>query len=257
MFVNLISDIHLEFADLTLPGGEVLILAGDAVEAKHIHTERYARFFQEECAKYQQVIYVMGNHEHYGFRFNLTYNKLKEHLPANVSLLEKEHVKIGDTVFVGATLWTDCNKGDPITLHSLKTMMNDYRVITNHYKDRDLYYKLTPEVTRTDHMRAKEYIGQTAKEFADCNIVVVTHHAPSSQSIHPRFRGDFTMNGGFASSMEDFILDNPNIKVWTHGHTHDPHDYTIGDCRIMCNPRGYMGYEERARLFDPTIGFEI
>jgi len=257
MFVNLISDLHLEFRDLTLPGGDVLILGGDVVEAKHVHHDRYIRFFNEECSKYRHVIYVMGNHEHYGFKFDQTYNQLKQHLPTNVHLLEKEHVEIDGTVFVGATLWTDCNKGDPITVHSLKDMMNDYRVITYHDKHKDVYFRLTPAVTMADHARAKEYIRTIALQHTDKNIVVVTHHGPSYQSIHPRFRSDFAMNGGFSSELSAFMLEHPNIKVWTHGHTHDPHDYTVGHCRVMCNPRGYAGYEEQARLFDPSIGFDI
>ena len=65
------------------------------------------------------------------------------------------------------------------------------------------------------------------------------------------------MNGGYSSNLEEFILDRPQIKVWTHGHTHDTFDYMIGSTRVMCNPRGYNGYEERAKEFDPTIGFDI
>jgi len=47
----------------------------------------------------------------------------------------------------------------------------------------------------------------------------------------------------------DFMLDRPQIKVWTHGHTHDPFDYMIGSIRIVCNPRGYDGHEDRADQF--------
>ncbi len=58
MRVNLISDLHLEFGDLVLPGGDVLILGGDIVEAKHLTQSKYVRFFNEECSKYREVIYV-------------------------------------------------------------------------------------------------------------------------------------------------------------------------------------------------------
>jgi hypothetical protein len=37
--------------------------------------------------------------------------------------------------------------------------------------------------------------------------------------------------------------------LWTHGHTHDRFDYMIGGCRIVCNPRGYIHYEQRADEF--------
>ena len=276
MRVNVISDLHLEFADLVLPGGDVLILSGDVCEVKNIkkdhynpdmvmlahervdrRPDRYIRFFEEECSKYREVIYVMGNHEHYGFRFDKTYNYLKENIPPNIRLLEKESVEIDGVVFVGGTLWTDLNKNDPITAYTLKTSMNDYRVITNLYKDKGLYYKLTPEYTLAEHNLTKQFISDTVAASGDKPVVVVTHHSPSKLSIKPRYQGDYHMNGGYSSAMEDFILDRPQIKFWTHGHTHDTFDYMIGECRVICNPRGYAGYEERATEFDPTMGFDI
>ena len=54
------------------------------------------------------------------------------------------------------------------------------------------------------------------------------------------------MNGGYSSELDDFIQDRPQIKLWTHGHTHEDFDYQIAGCRILCNPRGYINYEERA-----------
>lgn len=275
MKVHVISDLHLEFADLTLPGGDVLILSGDVLEAKNlkltdytpeivalnertgVKSHRYCRFFYEECAKYRHVIYVMGNHEHYGYKFNKTYEHLKENIPGNVHLLEKEHVDIDGVIFIGATLWTNCNNGDAITMMTLQHSMNDYRVITNHYKESGLYYKLTPKVTFEEHIRTKQYISETANKFADRTVVVVTHHSPSKQSTKPRYKDDFHMNGGYSSNLEEFIAEHPNIKVWTHGHTHDTFDYQVAQCRIICNPRGYAGYEERAKDFDPTVGFDI
>ena len=57
------------------------------------------------------------------------------------------------------------------------------------------------------------------------------------------------MNGAYSSDLSEFILANPQIKLWTHGHTHDVFDYMIGSTRVVCNPRGYHLYEERADQF--------
>lgn len=275
MRINLISDLHLEFGDLTLPGGDVLILSGDVLEAKHlkmvdytpeivalnermgVKSHRYMKFFYEECAKYKDVIYVIGNHEHYGFRFDKTYNHLKEHLPANIHLLEKESLELNGVLFIGATLWTNCNNADSITMYTLKHSMNDYRLVQNYYPDKNLYHKLIPEFTYADHIKAVRYIEQTAKANPEKTVVVCTHHAPSFQSIGEQFKSDKHMNGGYASDLSELILENPNIKVWTHGHTHAVFDYKIGECRVLCNPRGYYGYEHRAQQFDPTFGFDV
>lgn len=271
MRVNVISDLHLEFDDLVLPGGDVLILSGDVLEAKnlkqenyspdavavvadeHRRSDRYARFFNEECAKYRKVIYVMGNHEHYGYTFDKTYNQLKGQLPQNVTLLEKESVEIDGVIFVGGTLWTDMNNADALTLYHLRAMMNDFRVIWYNAKGR----KFRPEDAYHEHVQTKNYISSVATANPDKTVVVVTHHSPSRKSTKPRYEDDFHMNGGYSSSLEEFIMDHPNIKFWTHGHTHDTFDYMIEQCRIVCNPRGYVGYEERAKEFDPTVGFDV
>jgi hypothetical protein len=135
--------------------------------------------------------------------------------------------------------------------------MNDYRVVQNYYADKGLYHKLIPEFTYADHVKAKRFIAKTAEENPDKTIVAVTHHGPSKRSIKPKYEKDFHMNGGYSSNLDEFIMDHPNIKFWTHGHTHDSFDYMIDQCRIICNPRGYSGYEERAREFDPAVGFDI
>jgi Icc-related predicted phosphoesterase len=267
MRVDLISDIHLEFGDLTLPGGDILIISGDACEARYLDksaygpdsvhfafedprrkTGRFYRFFEEECRKYRKTIMVMGNHEHYGGRFDKTYDQIKNNLPDHVQLMEKETVEIDGVLFIGATLWTDCNKGDGLTMFHLKNSMSDYRVIT--MKNGSIYHKLTPERTGEEHMRTKEYIEQVLRNNQEREVslpvVVVTHMAPSKLSIKPMYENDTLMNGGYSSQLDDFILDHPQIRLWTHGHTHEDFDYQIGSTRILCNPRGYVNYEERA-----------
>jgi hypothetical protein len=66
------------------------------------------------------------------------------------------------------------------------------------------------------------------------------------------------MNGGYHSDLSEFILDHPQIKLWTHGHTHVPFDYMIGETRVVCNPRGYEndGYSEDTG-WNPNILLEI
>ena len=58
---------------------------------------------------------------------------------------------------------------------------------------------------------------------------------------------------GSYSDLSEFILDRPGIKLWTHGHTHENFDYMIGSTRIVCNPRGYDGYEDIADNFSLKV----
>ena len=270
------SDLHLEFADLTLPGGDVLILSGDVCEAKNYKKEhynpemvlleherkdrrpdRFSRFIEEETRKYKEVIYVMGNHEHYGGQFQKTWNHISTQLPDNVHLLENATHTIEDVTFVGATLWTDMNKSDPLTLYQIGQMMNDYRQVTMFNEAKHVYHRLTPERTLEEHYKSKRFITECVEGKPDQKFVVCTHHSPSKLSIKPRYQGDHIMNGAYSSDLSEFIIANPQIKVWTHGHTHDAFDYMVGETRILCNPRGYAGYEERSMEFDPAFGFDI
>ena len=72
----------------------------------------------------------------------------------------------------------------------------------------------------------------------------------SKMSTHPRYGDELIMNGGYSSALDEFIMDHPQIKAWFHGHTHDDFDYMVGSTRIVCNPRGYINYEDRADNFN-------
>ena len=277
MRVDLISDIHLEFGDLILPGGDILIISGDACEAHYLDKTaygpdsvhfsfedprrlctRFQRFFEEECPKYRSVIYVMGNHEHYKGQYEKTYNDIKSNMPANVHLLEQETLIIDGVLFIGATLWTDMNRGDALTMYHLKDGMNDYRMIK--MKNGEIYHKLTPNRTLDEHVRTKQFIEIALKNNREREnplpVVMVTHHAPSKLSIKPEYEDDHLMNGGYSSDLSDIMLDHPEIRVWTHGHTHDEFKYMMGETTVLCNPRGYYGYESRANSYAPK-GFDI
>jgi Icc-related predicted phosphoesterase len=189
----------------------------------------------------------MGNHEHYGGDYQLSYQLLKDELSSfeNVYLLEKEVVKIQDHTFIGGTLWTDMNKNDPNTLWHVRRVMNDFRIVSNGGRN-----DLIPEEVYSDHLRMMEFIKSVVDENKEGKFVVVGHHAPSKLSIKPRYQKDVLTNGAYSSDLSEFILDRPQIKLWTHGHTHEVFDYMVGSTRILCNPRGYIDYEDRANDFE-------
>ena len=73
----------------------------------------------------------------------------------------------------------------------------------------------------------------------------------SDLSVKPRYEHDYHMNGAYRSNLEDFIVARPQIKLWIHGHTHHEFDYMVGDTRVVCNPRGYVGYERDSQEIEP------
>jgi len=296
MKLQVVSDLHLEFGPVRIENAgntDVLILSGDICVAndlgerdvhnmlgEHTKSHRYHSFFEECCAQFPHVIYIAGNHEHYHGNYPTTIPLLRERLKylSNLHILDKNTEEIDDVLFIGGTLWTDMNKEDPITLSQIRRMMNDYRLIedTNtpiNYKaflpDPDNPGKeitvfkqrtgqFTPETSVEDHKQMLEVIRTTlASVPVNKKVVIVGHHSPSKQSIKPRYERDVIVNGAYSSELSEFILDHPQIKLWTHGHTHHEFDYMIGSTRIFCNPRGYIGYEDQAEVFDPSKVVEI
>ncbi|CAB4163824.1 Calcineurin-like phosphoesterase domain, ApaH type [uncultured Caudovirales phage] len=277
MLIAIASDLHLEFGDITLKNTEaadVLILSGDILIVEDLRkfpryedvdtvsgpnvllgirypgqkaASMYRNFLDNVSAEFKHVIYVAGNHEFYHGKWDQTIEVLRAECAGyeNIHFLECDTTVIEDVTFTGGTLWTDCNKQDPLTLHGLTDCMTDFRVIKNEAAG---YTRLRPIHTVDRHDKTKKYIKHVL-DNTEGKVVVVGHHAPSSLSVHERFVRDFLMNGGYYSDLSEFILDNPKIVLWTHGHMHDPCDYMIGDTRVVCNPRGYIGQESCADEF--------
>jgi len=272
MKLQIISDLHLEFNNVTVnnAGADILCLAGDICLAHHLYRHpisnlpnnadkghlaaRYRQFFDHVSKEFDQVLYIMGNHEHYSGRWNNTAAHLREALEPwdNITLLDDGWLNFGNTRIVGTSLWTDMNKGDPLTMMHIKGMMNDYHVIT--IENNGTYHKLRPIDTFNAHVRAIETIKLAAETWTG-NVVVLGHHSPSHKSIHPIYQNDTLMNGGYCSDLSNFILDQDKIKLWIHGHTHHSFDYTLGECRVVCNPHGYG--DENISGFNSNLIIEL
>ena len=278
MKIAIASDLHLEFGDIDIQnehGADVLILSGDICVAADLdmrdrrqtemgfaraRSERFHEFFERCATNFPHVIYVMGNHEYYHSDFATVLGEMRRKLAylSNLYILEREIRVIDNVTFIGGTLWTDMNNLDALTLFQIRGMMNDFRIITNSttpvnfrtqtgdFKTR--VGKFSPEDSVAEHVKMKEYIqvvtamlGQNPNKY-----VVVGHHSPSRRSTHEMYANDTIMNGAYSSDLDEFIMDRPQIRLWTHGHTHHPFDYMIGETRVVCNPRGYAGYETQA-----------
>ena len=262
MKIQIASDLHLEFSDFTLENNnaDVLILGGDIMIASKVlkpqseYGIRFRNFLQRVSDAFPNVVYVMGNHEFYDsgkFFDSIDEMRAACGVYGNVHLLERDTKIIDDVVFVGGTLWTDMNKFDPLTMHAVRDMMNDYRAIRN---DKNGYISLKPADTVDRHRATRDYIKHVVGEHKEKRCVVVGHHSPCLQSIHPQYSNEYLMNGAYHSDLTEIMLDNPQIKLWTHGHTHHPFDYVIGETRVVCNPRGY--HDDSGRGWGEYTGWD-
>jgi predicted phosphodiesterase len=230
MRLAIVSDLHLEFRDvhefyelikrINQTDCDHVLNAGDLSPGKVM------RDFFLSGIKHPNT-YVAGNHDYYG------------------SPLDDSHGCItlkGNLRLAYATLWTDFKRNDPLVMNAFPHYMNDGKLIKRRAGDptsiANQLYK--------QHVRHFDYIKDKQPD------VVMTHHAPSFQSMVEAFKHEFPANYYYFSDYDQFIEDNPKIKLWVHGHTHAPKDYMIGSTRIVCNPLGYPG-EQKVDDYQPLI----
>jgi Icc-related predicted phosphoesterase len=247
MKIQLLSDLHIEFDEFDFPSldSDVVVLAGD------IHVKTQGLQWALKNIKTIPVIYVLGNHEYYGKTFPKLAGQLKEQAKgSNIHILEKDTITIDGVDFFGCTLWTDFNLyGNPRTTgYECQQRMTDYKKI----KRLPSYSKIRSVDVAQFHNDSLHWLSEALERSNSSQKIVVSHHGPSAKSLDSSFEGDPT-NAAYVSDLEPFILQSkPNY--WLHGHIHCSSDYYIGDCRVLCNPRGYLGEENDD--FDERFVFE-
>ncbi|HEY7945103.1 MAG TPA: metallophosphoesterase [Casimicrobiaceae bacterium] len=253
MKLNILSDLHLSLGALAVPqnDADVVILAGDIARPKE--AVAWASGFAKP------VLYVAGNHEFYGGSIAGTVAELKALCAGTaIRVLDNDQAVIDGVRFLGTTLWTDFMLfGDgpkrAAAMHEALTAMRDYSRIRI---DDVAGTLLTPEDSAALFTLHAGWLERKLAETHSGPTVVVTHHAPSRKSIHPRF-ADSLLNACFVTDLEH-LVGGTHAQLWVHGHTHDSFDYVLNGTRVVCNPRGYVqdGVNENLR-FDPNLLMDL
>jgi predicted phosphodiesterase len=255
MKLRVFSDLHLEFRPWTPPdvaACDLVILAGDiAVGTSGIRWARSA--FGPDLP----IVYVAGNHEYYGHSWPQLRRELREvALGEGVHWLEGDEVIVGHARILGATLWTDFElDGSEVAAVSramtlARRAMPDYQIVRM-----SPGVPLSPQDTRELHRLQREWLRtRLAVAHTPGPTIVVTHHLPRRESVHPRFATS-VLNPAFASELSQ-LCRGPDVALWVHGHTHESFDYVADGCRVVCNPRGYLPDEPNPG-FDPRGVVEI
>lgn len=246
--LHILSDLHLSVQGMPAPKvhADLTILAGDIA--------RPQAAMQWAGSLGRPVIYVPGNHEFYrgditGVRQELA-QLATEH---GVRLLDQNAWVFQGVRFLGATLWTDFDLfgADQRLAAQQETaaFMRDFQVIRNGDGS-----PFTPADSCALFKAQSSWLDQALNEPFEGPTVVVTHHAPTRHSVHPRF-AESLISAGFASDCTSLM---GRAILWIHGHTHDSFDYSVRGTRVICNPRGYMrdGIPENP-AFDPTLLIDI
>ena len=247
MKIYLLSDIHLEFTTFNPPSldVDVVVLAGD------IHVGIEGVEWAHKTFTDTPVIYVLGNHEYYDSNMQLLYSDMKAATAnTNVHILDNDVITISDTQFLGCTLWTDFN------LHNRSRSAKN--LATRYINDYDsIRYGLNNRLLKTHdtlarHVKSVKWLKKQLSQISNSSVVI-THHAPSANSLPKQFVNE-EFEASYASSL-DCLVEQSKAACWLHGHIHASSDYMIGQTRVICNPRGYSDHQNPE--FDPGMVIEI
>lgn len=252
--IHVVSDIHLEFTGMgceldgfAMDNRDLLIVAGDLAEG------RRGEEWLTLQTKYSPVVYVTGNHEYYGHEIDEIdkfYRELDKKLPA-FHFLQCNTFEFLGLKIAGCTLWTDMQDMSGWERRQVELSMADFSgAITKRGT------RLTADIAAGINMQHRNWLMQQK----DIDIVV-THHAPSQQSITPYWlEHGKALNPGFAGNSDDLVeLLEPTY--WIHGHMHSFlrywHNGKVNGTQVLCNARGYGGsYQERTG-FNDSLRIEL
>lgn len=252
------SDLHLEFGDARvldiLPEkGEVLILAGDILclnipekspKVKERNLNLFTKFFREVEKRFSQTYWILGNHEYYFSDLTTCKEELQSFLNltlekySSVKIVDNEVIEHGDWVLFGATLWTDFGK-HPLYSVIGQTQMNDYRRI--HCAGKTIVPSQILDLHEETVTHLYDFLDRYKADARE--KIIVTHHAPFFQSIPEKYLGH-DLNYAYANTRFDYcevLWEYP--WTWIHGHIHHKCSYEIGKTNVLCNPKGYEGWE--------------
>jgi predicted phosphodiesterase len=246
MRLHILSDLHLEFDAFELPAveAEVTIIAGD------LGTGLLGVRWLRQNIPERPVLYVLGNHEFYDHSIPRLTERIRNITRGtNVTLLENDSIRLGDITFLGATLWTDLElDGDRDRAEAVAfNWMADYNAI----RFSEGMRRLRPSDLLAMHHESRAWLEKTAVSIKTPKVII-THHAPHPKSISPKHLNS-PLNPAFVSDLTP-LIHSTNAKLWIHGHTHTNCDYTIGQTRIINNPRGY---ELENIHFRPALVIEL
>ena len=220
------------------------LIAGDLIA---VHT-----FIRRELAR-SPVLYVAGNHEHYGRTAHEEVEEAWKWIASEtpgLHFLNGAAIAIDGVRFYGCTwysgLWGDT---DPTPRAVIGHRVSDFQAPHN---DGGSW-------TVRRHVDTHRRETQAMREHAGRVDVMVTHWPPTLDALHPMYANagetEALVNRYFVND-EEALVREMGARYWISGHTHIPHEATVGKTVTVGNPTGYRN-EERGTGFRPDLVIEV
>lgn len=290
LYIRVISDVHADYNQNKYSynfGNDFIINCGDTAGEGRTCVQ-----WNNDHIKHG--IIVAGNHLGYSKCYpDLDLMDIKNTKTENIHWIAKNFAgqkgilfmsnsvkEFEGVIILGTTLYTDFalygEEHIEEAMQYAKDNMNDFRLITvpghriyTRNSDGTWDVKKLPKgtgevrlFTPQDHAYyfhfSYNFLKEQVKEYRNRPIIIVTHHAPTPYAISPEYAGSM-LNPAFASNLNEFIISNPQIRLWCFGHVHNKCDMILGGTRLVCNPFGYnnennadlpYNYGTRIRLAD-------
>jgi Icc-related predicted phosphoesterase len=266
MRCHYLSDLHLEAQDFPwrLPGGDVLIIAGDLCHAACLDPKRddlYAvrqrdrvrRVIDEALCGFAHVLLVAGNHDHYDGVLSETIATMRRHLPG-VVVLDNESIEIDGVVFFGTTLWSDFEGRKTESLEKARRGAGEFFFVK--VRTGEGLRRFQPLDAAAAHDNAVAALEAAIGLTRGRKSVVISHHAPSLKGLNPAFTGN-GLDGAYASDLDAIIERMASVQTWVHGHTHIKRTYRIGETVVRANCRGFEKNGGSVKGFSVKEAFEV
>jgi predicted phosphodiesterase len=257
MKLGIASDIHMEIQrrivapyslDLTSPGVDVLILAGDIdCGSKLIDSIRELSLDLPDT----DIIVVAGNHEYYHGHYDNLLREFRTNFAWDdrIHFLEKEAVEIGGYRFLGCTLWSgfDClgERRGVLAERMVQNNINDFCVIR---RDTGVF---VPRDIKGLYQESRAWLQDELAKGNPEKTVVISHFPPSRLLRHPAFPED-DMTTYFNANCDD-LMQQFQPALWVYGHNHHSDDQVIHGVRCVSHQCGYPNEELHEGVFKPKV----
>lgn len=251
-----VSDIHLELRKIDdiptiqpIDANAYLALCGDIGNP---FLPNYKKFLGIHSKLFIHILIVSGNHEYYTNTTKRSMEMVNKEINTiclsypNITYLNKSKIIIGNTKFIGCTLWSDVSNIKTLA----ENIMNDYKHIYVTGSRKINLLKAENVISLNKNM--KDWIQKQLVKISDKynKIIILTHHAPSFKMLSH----DDIYSPCYGNDMDNLM--SSYISHWISGHTHDSIKLDIKGTKCVSNCMGYPGQKVIGFKQDSHILFD-